>query len=279
MQGNQREDIGARHVQIQHLLAENGPTKVKDIAEQLHFSDVTIYRDIKKLEKEGILQLDNGIVVLSRSFTSEIPPSSRYESNLAAKEIICNKASEFIRPDSTIILDDSSTVLPLLDFIKKKAPLTVITNSVFAGEQLMSASGIRLYMTGGLYYPWANAFHGHMAIHALESLQADICFVSTTSVTSRGAADSYDATAELKSAMLSISETKILLADSSKFRKRALYIAGTLSDFDYVITDKKPENIKPDQLAEAHTQLITVGPEINAESSNEANKQPRKVVS
>lgn len=268
MQGTKREDIGARHVQIQHLLAENGPTKVKDIAQQLHFSDVTIYRDIKKLEKEGILQLDNGMVVLSRSFTSEIPPSSRYESNLAAKEIICARASQFIRPDSTIILDDSSTVLPLLDSIKKKAPLTVITNSVFAGEQLMSASGIRLYMTGGLYYPWANAFHGHMAIHALQSLQADICFISTTSVTSRGAADSYDATAELKSAMLSISEIKVLLADNSKFSKRALYIAGTLADFDYIITDRTPESISPEQLEQAHTRLITVGAENEGDEEN-----------
>lgn len=136
----------------------------------------------------------------------------------------------------------------------------------------MSASGIRLYMTGGLYYPWANAFHGHMAIHALQSLQADICFISTTSVTSRGAADSYDATAELKSTMLSISETKILLADSSKFSKRALYIAGTLSDFDYIITDKTPENIRPEQLIEAHTQLITVGPETDSDKTNKQSQ-------
>lgn len=251
-----KDGVGARQVQIQDLLSREGPVAVKDLAVRLHCSEVTIYRDVQRLEAAGVVRLNRGMVIPRRSFLSEAPPALRYEINFELKDRICLAAQELVEPESTLLLDDSSTVLPLLEHLEQKVPLTIITNSQLAARRLENKPGIRLYVTGGLYYQWADAFHGHMAIRALQDVQADYCFISTTGFTARGAADSFDSTAEIKAAMVQASETRVLLADSTKFGRRALHIAARLKDLDVVITDKTPTDPSPEQLESQGIRLI-----------------------
>jgi len=50
--------------------------------------------------------------------------------------------------------------------------------------------------------------------------------------------------------MLASAEKKILVADSSKFTKNALYKVGPLTDFDLVITDSETPKTVLEQLAD-----------------------------
>jgi Transcriptional regulators of sugar metabolism len=251
-----RNDIQTRHLLLNQILSEEGPVGVKHLARRLGCSKVTVYRDVAQLEAAGVVRLSRGMVIPERSSLSDAPPELRAEINSVAKEEICREAMTLIAPGSTVILDDSSTVLPLAAMIGEKTPLTVITNSQPVVRKLRDRIGLQVYVVGGLYYPWAEACYGSTSVSMLQSIQADICFFSTSGITERGVANSYDYIAETKRAMLHASTTRVLLADSAKFGRRAMHTAAVLPELTTVITDVEPHSPDRVRLESAGIELI-----------------------
>jgi DeoR/GlpR family transcriptional regulator of sugar metabolism len=118
-----------------------------------------------------------------------------------------------------------------------KAPLTVITNVLTVITELRSARGITLLSLGGEYYNWCSAFMGRMTTEAIAHLRADTAFMSTSAITDDVAFHQTVATVDTKRAMFDSARTRILLADHTKFERRALHAIVPLSDFDTVIVD------------------------------------------
>ncbi len=251
-----RNDVQARHLLINQILSEEGPVSIKDLARRLSCSRVTIYRDVAQLEAAGVVRLARGMVISERSSLADAPPDLRAEINSAAKEAICRAAMAFIAPGATVVLDDSSTVLPLATMVEEKAPLTVITNSQPVVRRLRDRIGLQVYVVGGLYHPWADACYGSTSVAMLQGIQADTCFFSATGFTERGVANSYDYIAETKRAMLHASTTRVLLADSTKFGRRAMHLTAGFQELSTVITNAEPRSPSRDDLESAGVELV-----------------------
>lgn len=229
-----------RRALIAELLAESGPMPVKDLRRRLSYSTATVYRDIADLQAQGQVLLSRGIVVPQRSSATEIPPQMRAGVNIAAKRAMCGTAIGFISPGMTIIIDDSSTILPLVDRLAERAPLTVLTNSCAVITRLKKAPGIDLYSLGGMYYPWLDSYHGLMTISALESIEADLAVFSTVGITSRGVSNPYEYTAQTKTAMMRASRESLVLVDHTKFGHRAMHSVAPLASITRLVTDRAP---------------------------------------
>lgn len=227
----------ARQRAITEAVVAAGTIRIEQLAEQFGTSLMTVHRDLDELENRGVLRKGRGVATATA--TSLIESSDVYRSSrqLAEKEAIALAAMELIEPNQAIFLDDSTTVLHMAKHLPSKAPLTVITNVLTVINQLTSAKGITLLALGGEYYNWCSAFMGRMTTDTIAGLRADTAVMSTAAIVDDIAFHQAVVTVDTKRAMFDSAKTRILLADHTKFEKRALHALAPLSDFDTVIVD------------------------------------------
>jgi DeoR/GlpR family transcriptional regulator of sugar metabolism len=83
---------------------------------------------------------------------------------------------------------------------------------------------------------------GRMTTEATASLRADILFMSTSAITDDIAFHQTQETVDVKRAMFDAAAKRILLADHTKFEKRALHAMLSLERFDAVIVDARTDS-------------------------------------
>jgi DeoR/GlpR family transcriptional regulator of sugar metabolism len=218
-----------------------GSRTVDEIAQAAGVSAMTAYRDVDELEAQGLLRRTHGAVTAAASQAHEAVSAYRIAQNLDEKEALARRAFEFVQTGTSLILDDSSTGIPLARLLSDKAPLTVITNYNPVARILEEDQDIRLILTGGQYERWADAYFGPAACQAVRALHADTVIMSTSAIVGDVCHHPSEAPAEIKRTMLEAATTKILYADHTKFRRTALHAVAPVAAFDIVIVDAATE--------------------------------------
>ncbi len=227
----------ARQRAITTAVMAEGSVRIEDLAERFEISLMTMHRDLDELESRGILRKTRGVA--SATSTSLVESSDVYRSSRqsAEKKALALAAMRFIEPGQAIFLDDSTTVLQMARHLPSKVPLTVITNVLTLMNELTGIRDLTLLGLGGQYYNWCSAFMGRMTTQSISQLRADTLIMSTSAITDDIAFHQFQETVDTKRAMFDASDTRILLADHTKFDRRALHSLAPLTDFDIVIVD------------------------------------------
>lgn len=244
-----------RQAQIADYVLQHGSAAAKDLASMFDVSVMTIHRDLDELERQGILRKLRGAAEAQPSSVFESTVRYRLRTAKAEKEAICRYALEKIEPGQSIMLDDSTTTLPLVHLLPNKAPLTVITNFAPAIRELSGVKGIDLISLGGKYLLKHDTFTGVVCEAAIASLRADVLFISTSAVLRCTALHQDQEIMRIKRAMMESAERRVLLVDHNKLGKAALHQLAPLSDFDLVIVNKGLEESKLIELRECSVPL------------------------
>ncbi len=228
--------IVRRQLITEAVMAE-GSMRIEDLTERFGISLMTAHRDLDELVSRGLLRKTRGIV--SAAPTSLIESSDVYRSSRQSheKQALADAAMQFIEPGQAVFFDDSTTVLQMAQYLPGKVPLTAITNSLTLMNALKGIRDVTLLGLGGQFYNWCNAFIGRMTIHEISRLRADTVFMSISAITDDMVFHQSPEMVETKRAMFDSSATRILLADHSKFGRRALHSFASLTEFDVVIVD------------------------------------------
>lgn len=237
-----------------------GAIRIEQIAERFDISLMTVHRDLDELEFRGLLRKSRGIATALPSSLVESSDVFRVSQQADAKHQLALAAIDLIEPGQAVFLDDSTTVQQLTGLLAAKAPLTVITNCLMVINELNSVRGISLVALGGNYYNWCSSFMGRMTTTAIEQLRADVFIMSTAAITDDICFHQSQETIDTKRAMFDVSAKRILLADHTKFKKRALYGLAQLTEFDHVIVDSRTSSDDIDRLRGKGTHLL-VAPE------------------
>ncbi len=233
----QARQLARRQLMVEAVITE-GAVRIEDLTGRFGISLMTAHRDIDDLVERGLLHKTRGVV--SAAPTSLVESSDLYRATRqqAEKQAIASCAAAWIEPGQSLFLDDSTTVLQLARYLPAKAPLTVITNSLTLMNSLKDARDITLLGLGGQYHNWCNAFMGRMTRSAIAGLRADCFFVSMSAIMEGQVFHQSAETVETKRAMFDAAERRILLADHTKFERRALYSFASLTEFDTVIVNQ-----------------------------------------
>ena len=114
------------------------------------------------------------------------------------------------------------------------SPRTISASLTYLAE----GGGIRLLVTGGQLIDSVFTLVGPSALTNLEGLQVDWAFLGADAVDPEaGVTNVNTVEVPIKQAMLAAAARKVLLADSSKFGRRALATVVGIDAFDYVVTD------------------------------------------
>lgn len=227
----------ARRQLIAEAVVAEGSMRIEDLVERFGVSLMTAHRDLDELVSRGVLRKSRGIV--SAAPTSLIEASDVYRSTRqsAEKGAIAAHAAQYVEPGQAVFFDDSTTVLQMVPWLPARVPLTAITNSLILMAELKAITDVTILGLGGQFHNWCNAFMGPMTTAEIRRLRADRVFLSMSAITDDMVFHQSPEMAETKRAMFDSASMRILLADHSKFDRRALYSMGSLREFDLVIVD------------------------------------------
>ncbi|WP_199256303.1 DeoR/GlpR family DNA-binding transcription regulator [Mycolicibacterium mengxianglii] len=248
-----------RHRLVTEAVMAAGSVAIDDLARMFDVSVMTIHRDLDRLEAQNVLRKARGVATALPSSTVESNDAYRRAQQRDEKRDLAAAALAFIQPGQTVMLDDSTTVLPLLDMLATKAPLTVASNSLSVINGLVDAEEIELVGVGGEFRAWCNAFMGQMTLDAIAALHADVLLMSTSAVTGAACYHQNQDTISIKRALIAAAESSVLLVDHTKFERRALFRLCALADFDHVVVDAGTPSATVDALRQHHGS-VTVAP-------------------
>lgn len=227
--------------QIVEILRERNGASLKELAQILCVSEMTIRRDLEVLANSGIIRLINGVAVYIQHEdffqNKEYDLESETILHSSAKERIGRAAAALLEPDDVILIDTGTTTQYLAHHLPDNMNLTVLCynmNILFELEK----HDCGLISAGGYYHKNTQMFQSQEGIALIERTCINKAFISTAGVSRK-----FDVTCiepyerDTKRAAIKTALSKILLVDSSKFNKICPAKFAGLADFDMIITD------------------------------------------
>jgi len=252
-----------------------GSVRIEDLTDQFGVSTMTIHRDLDHLRDQGVLRKVRSGAEARPSVSFEHDVRYREQLNIPQKDAIAAAALAWVDERvsiQAIALDDSTTTLRLLPLLRPRLPLTVVTNFLPAINAFAAEPTARLTTLGGEYNREFGSFEGAAVVSALAELHYDVVFMSGPAVAGGTCFHPSRATADVKAAFMGSAEMRVLMVDSTKFRRRALHRIAPLRDFDVVVTD---DRLHPDELAE----LRAGGAEVVVAPVGDADQVPSESAS
>ncbi|SCB58570.1 transcriptional regulator, DeoR family [Rhizobium aethiopicum] len=238
----------ARRRMIAEAVMSEGSMRIEDLTDRFGISLMTAHRDVDELVSRGLFRKTRGIVTAAATNLIESSDVYRSSRQSAEKKAIAEAAMQFVEPGQAIFFDDSTTVLQMAPHLSSKVPITAITNSLTLMNALTGMHDVTLLALGGQYYNWCNAFMGRMTINEIRALRADVFFISMSAINEGIVLHQSPETVDTKRAMFDCSVKRILLADHTKFDRRALHSFAALDEFDVVIVDDRTPAVQIDRM-------------------------------
>ncbi len=148
-----------RHNKILDLLYKNKKVTNDNLSKLIGVSACTIRNDLNKLEKDGLIKRIHGGAVLPEIINRDLSFPSRKSKNQVEKNVIGNKAYDFIKDGQCIIIDASSTSISLARRLSKtNLRITVVTNGIYTALALKDNNNINVILVGGVVRPKSGAW-------------------------------------------------------------------------------------------------------------------------
>ncbi|OHB55961.1 MAG: hypothetical protein A2Y07_06130 [Planctomycetes bacterium GWF2_50_10] len=230
----------ARQTTIRELLAKQESLKISELACRFKVTEMTIHRDLAKLEQANAVRKTHGGVVAAERMIFEFDFAARRKANLKAKQAIAREAIKLVRPGSRLILDTGTTTLELAYLLKGYQNITVITPSLAVASVLQFSAGVQTILLGGSICEGSPDLTGAITEATLDTLAADIAFQGADGIGEDGMLYNADTRiARVDQKIRGRAKHTYILSDSSKIGKTALAGSGFVNEVDSLITDSK----------------------------------------
>lgn len=239
-----------RREKIIDILKTKDYAEFQYLSEKFNVSEMTIRRDIDKLDKENrVTRVYGGVRLKALSDREwESPIEIRKVTNSLAKRMISKEAINFINDGDVIAFDASTTALELSRFIKFERKVTVVTNNLNIAIELAEDPDIPVILLGGFVRRTSLSVIGSGMSKYLESINIDKAFISCKSFNySDGVTDFLMDEGEAKQAIIKRSAEIFLLADQSKINTIAFFKICDAQQIDFLITDNSVEHTPEQQ--------------------------------
>ena len=227
-------ELNERQRAILLKLDESGRVRVSSLSKELFFSEMTIRRDLEKLEKAGLLKRTHGGAIENLSGL-EYPVNLRSEINKEQKKRLAAQAKRFLADGQLIFFNSSSTLAYVLPYLSEYKGIRVVTNSVYLLYHLAQMH-IPCCLTGGRYDEHEQSLSGRQSEAFLSQINPDVAFLSCEALSDDGrVTDSDEDLAEIAKIAVKKSRIAVLLMDRSKIGTLCAYDVCTTEYLDEVI--------------------------------------------
>lgn len=239
-----RRPGGLRLDILKRRLNERGFVSVTETAEDFGVSEMTIRRDLARLEELSVAVRTHGGAIArgqrGGNIDIEEPAfESRARKNAQGKTAIAIAAASIARTGQTVGLDVGTTALELARAFSRRSELKIFTNNLRAA-MVLSESSHQVYLAGGQIRPAEFSVYGSIGIAQIRQLWLDHAFIGVSGITEEGCFDYSLEDTEMKRAYIERSSHVVVLCDSHKFARKSLVQVCDLSGIDTLVTDAEP---------------------------------------
>lgn len=229
-----------RHQELLNLLLESGRLSVDTIASHFNISSMTVRRDLRILEGQGLLMRVHGGCTLRSGQVIELPYHEKARQRTQAKEAIARALVARLPDGASLYLDTGTTCATVARLLRgHRRDLRVFSNNLPAVLDLFGSDVIQVLVPGGSLGRHSPDLTGGFGIEVMERLRFDVAVVGADAFDpKRGEFFSADlATAALSRAAQERAAQTFICVDHSKFSKRGVALAGRLSRDSVLFTD------------------------------------------
>lgn len=232
---------------ILDLLQEESPVTTDFLAARMKVSNMTIRRDVKDLESRGLVETYYGGIALAQQsgrpdLLSQEQRDNYFQNTQHAREkrAIARYAGTLVQSAEAIGIDNGMTCSQIPFFLAKDMPLIIYTYSYLTMDAIIKQQNpdLRLFMLGGYYHPHMKMFEYTNMVKMIREMHIDKLFLGTAGFSiQHGVSCVQSFEIPFRRALIEISDTVIVLADSSKLGKIWFDHYASSDEVDILITD------------------------------------------
>ena len=161
---------------IRQILLNKQRVDIAELAESFGVSEITVRRDLEKLEQHGLLQRTIGGAIPAERMAFDFNFAQRRQTRQKEKQAIVREALKVIQPGHRLILDTGTTTLELAYLLKDLRDVTVITPSLAVASVLQFSRNIQTILLGGIFRQGSADLTGSVTEDNLDMFAVDIVF-------------------------------------------------------------------------------------------------------
>jgi DeoR family fructose operon transcriptional repressor len=234
-----------------------GRVDVASLAADLDVTPETVRRDLRALERTGLVRRVHGGAIVIERLGFEPGIQAREAVLTAEKERIAKVALAEVPDEGAIILDAGTTTARLAEILPTDRELTVVLNSPSLAAALGRRPNLTVMMLGGRVRTRTLAVVDDWATEMLTRIHVDVAFMATNGVSVEGGLTTPNpGEAAVKRAMIGAARRTVLLADHTKIGNDHFAWFGDLEQIDLFVTDSDADTELADQLAAAGPRVV-----------------------
>lgn len=238
-----------------HLIKEQ-KVSTGMLSELLDVSEVTIRRDLEKLEHEGFLERTHGGAVLLSYVEEDIVENETDLLYSDQRREIADTAFHLIPDGDTLMLTDGLTNLQIAKRLKDRSGLTVLTNDLRIASEFAGTTTNNVIMLGGDLEGYAT--YGQMVADNMKNFYFNHLFIEVDGISAKaGMTVSSIKKATLIQNAMHLAECVAVITVSKSFGEKALYRVGPMNLAKKVITDANIPDYYKDYIFNLNIPLYT----------------------
>jgi DeoR/GlpR family transcriptional regulator of sugar metabolism len=236
-----------RRQAIVEQVRSRGLASLRELASAVDASEVTIRRDVRMLEQEGVIDRRRGGAAWPGGLTHEQTYQQKSQVAAAEKAAIAAVAADLVSEGDAVVLGAGTTTRELARALGRFQDLTVVTNSVLVAEEL-ARSSVEVVMTGGTLRGPTFALVGSAAEASLQGVRVRRAFLSGNGFTvSRGLSTPNAQSASIDRAIVAAAHEVVVLADHTKLGVDTMMQTVPVEAITHLVTDARAD---PELLAQ-----------------------------
>ena len=226
-----------RKPEIIAIARREGKVTVDGLVEYFGVTPQTIRRDLTDLAETGELERVHGGAILP-STTVNIAYNERRMLNQPSKVDIARSCAARIPNDCAIFLSIGTTTEAVATELLSHEGLLVITNNINIATILSANDKVNVIVTGGQLRPSDGGLVGNLAQNTINQFQFDYAIIGCSALRNNGDLMDFDMQeVSVSKAIIQHTEHVILVADSSKFDRKAPAFVAPIEHISTLITD------------------------------------------
>lgn len=219
------------------LMRQDGRVSVEGLAARFGVTLQTIRRDLTDLAEQGKVQRVHGGAILP-SAVANIGYEDRRDLNEKAKAAIAQRCVQDIPNGCSLFLNIGTTTEAVARSLLGHRDIMVLTNNLNVANILVDNPNCEIIVVGGLLRRADGGLVGTVATQAIQQFKFDLAVISCSALDEDGDMLDYDIQeVGVSQTILRQARRSYLVADHSKFSRRAPARIGSLAQVDGFYTD------------------------------------------
>lgn len=229
--------VDRRHTIVRRV-AEEQTIHVGELARELGVSEMTIRRDIRRLERDGFVRQTYGGATAHLTRSLDLAFNARALQHSREKRVIGMRATQLVTDTRLLFVGIGTTAEQFARYLPARPDLTVVTGSLTTAS-LLGTRPIRVVVLGGTVLHDELTCVGPVAAATLARFNFDAAVIGAAGISARGGiTELTDDEAEVQRVALERTRRLIVIADGSKLGVEMSAVVAPASRVSTLVTDR-----------------------------------------